>query len=140
MSPTSNPMRILIAASVLFTLTGPALAQAQMAPQSPPQDMAPAPMSGPSTEQLNRGSDAYTAERADMHRAQRGARYAADRDAYMAALIAHDRAVNRYDHRYVRQQEAYADAMAAWRRQVAACHRGRSAACRAPAPQVADFY
>ncbi len=135
MSPISNPMKTLIAAAALFTLSGPALAQMQPAP-----DTAPDTAAGPSTEQLNRGSNAYTAERADLHRAERGAKYAADRDAYMAALIEHDHAVDRYDRRYARQQDAYADAMAAWRRQVDACHRGISAACRAPTPRVSDFY
>jgi len=64
-----------------------------------------------------------------------------DRRAYIAAVEAqHDREVNRYDRRYARQQVAYAEAMAAWRVQVAACKRDDRQACAAPTPQVADFY
>jgi len=68
------------------------------------------------------------------------AQYETDRAAYMDALIKHDAAVNRTDARYVRQQNAYADAMAAWRAQVAACKRGHQRACEMPAPNPADYY
>ena len=68
------------------------------------------------------------------------AQYDADRAAYIDALVQHDRAVNRSDARYVRQQNAYADAMRVWRAQVYACKRGKQSACRAPTPNPADFY
>ena len=68
------------------------------------------------------------------------AQYEADRAAYIEALVQHDRAVNRTDVRYVRQQNAYADAMRVWRAQVYACKHGHPRACKAPTPNPADFY
>ena len=66
--------------------------------------------------------------------------YEADREAYWGQLAKHDRAVDRRNERYIRQQTAYADAMWAWRLQVAACKKGKTKICNAPAPTVADFY
>jgi hypothetical protein len=68
------------------------------------------------------------------------AQYAADRAAYLDALVRHDHAVDRTDARYRRQQNAYADAMAVWRVQVAECKRGNRQACDLPAPDPADYY
>lgn len=76
------------------------------------------------------------AAQADVNRAQ----YDADRAAYMDALVRHDAAVDRTDMRWRRQQNAYADAMAAWRGQVAACKAGHRRACDMPAPNPADYY
>lgn len=91
---------------------------------------------GPTTRQLNRASAAYSRMRASER-----IRYRMDRRAYMAAVTArHRRAVNKYDRRYARQQMAYANAMAAWRRQVRACHNGNRRACNARSPRVADYY
>lgn len=72
--------------------------------------------------------------------AEAQAQYDSDRQAYMAALVQHDRAVNRTDARYVRQQVAYADAMAAWRRQVYACKQGKKLACDLPPPDPSRYY
>jgi|GEM_PF-2912862 len=94
------------------------------------------PSPGPTTRQLNHASDDYTRIRANAR-----AHYRIGRRAYIAAVEAeHDREVNRYDRRYARQQVAYAEAMAAWRVQVAACKRDDRRACAAPTPRVADFY
>lgn len=68
------------------------------------------------------------------------AQYDADRAAYMDALVKHDASVDRTNARYMRQQRAYADAMAVWRVQVAACKRGHQRACDMPPPNPADFY
>ena len=68
------------------------------------------------------------------------AQYEADRAAYRAAVEAHGQAVMRDDIRYDRQQHAYADAMAAWRLQVAECQAGHRKACDAPTPDPASFY
>jgi hypothetical protein len=77
-------------------------------------------------------------------RAQRDAaaqaQYDADRESYLTALMQHDAAVDRTDARYVRQQVAYADAMEAWRFQVAACKKGKRKACDMPPPNPADYY
>ncbi len=101
----------------------------------------------PTTQDLNAATaaavDARDAGQAAAQTAQmanESAEHRADRDAYMAALIAHDRAVDRANAHVARQQAAYADAMAAWRLQVAACRRGVTEACRAPTPNPADFY
>ena len=64
------------------------------------------------------------------------AQHQADLAAYDAAMRAHG---NQTAH-YARQQRAYADAMTAWRLQVAACEKGHQLACNAPAPDPASFY
>ena len=89
-----------------------------------------------STTQAN--NDANAATIAQYQESQ--AEYDADRQAYMAALVRHDAAVNRTDARYVRQQVAYADAMRVWRRQVWACKHGHQRACDLPTPNPAAFY
>ncbi len=68
--------------------------------------------------------------------ANSGAQYDADLSNYDAAMRAHGRANAHYD----RQKRAYADAMAAWRAQVAACEKGHQVACNAPTPDPANFY
>jgi hypothetical protein len=68
------------------------------------------------------------------------AQYDADRQAYIAALVRHDAAVDRSDARYARQQGAYADAMRVWRAQVYACKHGHPKACNLPTPDPAAFY
>ena len=104
-------------------------------------DTPPAPTG---SDQLNAASSAYSAARDNnetaVRQAEESAEHRADREAYIAALVAHDRAVDRTNARNARQQMAYADAMAAWREQVAACRRGNNRACDAPTPRVADFY
>jgi len=71
----------------------------------------------------------------------------ADQAAYQADLTAyHDRIMaERADAmndmaRFSRQQRAYADAMAQWRKQSAACEKGKMPACRLPTPNPADYY
>lgn len=67
------------------------------------------------------------------------AAYEADLEVYRAEVRATDRA-NRYSIELAaRQERAYADAMRAWRMQVAECRRGHTAACRAPTPRPGDF-
>ncbi len=68
--------------------------------------------------------------------ANNAAQYDSDLANYDAAMRAHGRATVRY----ARQKRAYADAMAAWRVQVAACQSGHQVACNAPAPDPANFY
>lgn len=56
------------------------------------------------TQKLNTASDNYT-----RHRVRAREQYSMDRRAYIAAIRAqHRRAVNRFDRRYIRQQNAYA--------------------------------
>jgi uncharacterized protein HemX len=72
--------------------------------------------------------------------ADQQAQYQSDMVAYQQSLRAHHHVVRRDQRRYDRQQRAYADAMAAWRRQVYACHHGHTRACNAPTPNPVDFY
>lgn len=65
----------------------------------------------------------------------------------MRDMAIYDRQVRRYhrqtlrnEARYHAQQIAYADAMREWRRQVRACHRGNTRACRAPSPTYDLYY
>lgn len=94
---------------------------------------------GPVTDGLNAqaGAAASASTTADI---DAKAVYEADREAYWRALMAHDRSVLRTDERYIRQQNAYADAMVAWRLQDAACKRGNQRACKAPTPTPEQFY
>ena len=78
---------------------------------------------------------AQTAVRPDMS-AEAKAQYDADMEAWRAAVRQQRREVAHAD----RQQRAYADAMFAWRVQVADCHHGVRAACDAPSPDPADFW
>lgn len=94
---------------------------------------------GPVTDALNARADAAATATAAASAGDQ-AQYELDRQAYMAALVQHDRAVDRTDARYVRQQRAYADAMAVWRVQVQECKRGHQRACDLPTPNVADYY
>lgn len=64
------------------------------------------------------------------------AQYDADLAAYDAAMRAH----GQQSARYARQKRAYADAMAVWRMQTAACLKGHQVACNAPTPDPANFY
>ena len=67
------------------------------------------------------------------------AAYADDVRAYDAARRARRHAINRDQAYYDRQQRAYAMAMADWRAQTAACHRGNNRACRAQGPRPGDY-
>lgn len=67
------------------------------------------------------------------------ARYDADMRAYMQARRARRQTIRHDQAYYDRQQRAYAAAMADWRMQAAACHRGHTRACRAPAPRPGDY-
>ncbi len=134
----------------------PALAQPAATGRSPQEEYrrgyAVTPMPGqdainaggaPGVDRLNgtAAAGAQASQQADAATAGANqAQYEADRAAYMDALARHDRAVNRTDARYRRQQDAYADAMAVWRAQVAECKRGNHQACDRPAPNPADFY
>lgn len=68
------------------------------------------------------------------------AQYEADMAAYRAAVQANQQQISKDEARYERQQRAYADAMAVWREQKAACDRGVLKECKKPTPNPADFY
>jgi len=105
-----------------------------------PNSAQPAPASpNPGTQAANSAVQASVDARVAANE-EGQAQYDADRSAYLQALAQHDRAVDRTDARYARQQTAYADAMAAWRWQVRRCKEGHQRACEMPPPAVADFY
>lgn len=66
--------------------------------------------------------------------------YRQDMAAFHDALMANKAEAMRDEARFERQQRAYADAMAQWRLQVAACDKGRTRACKLPTPNPADYY
>lgn len=87
----------------------------------------------------NNMSSGAAATAASTARTEAEIQYDADMAAWLAALeargetIAADRSV------YLANQRAYADAMAAWRRQTEACKSGATAACKLPTPNPADY-
>jgi len=135
-----------------LALAAPLLAQEPASGRSPqelykrgyaatpmPDQAATDAQSRPAVAALNsRAGAAADAGAADSAATQ--AQYEADRAAYMDALVRHDARVDRQAVRWRRQQNAYADAMAVWRAQVAACKAGSKRACDAPAPDPAAFY
>lgn len=147
----SMSMKILAAAALLFSMGVPAsaqsgpstsehsrLTQSRQDGRDRPGDEAGASQErrGPTARQLNRREARYTTMRVRAR-----AQYRRDRRAYMAAVMRkHRQSVSRYNYRYARREMAYANAMAAWRRQVSACKGGNRRACNAPSPRVADFY
>ena len=108
---------LLLLAAAAMAQTGAPAANNDVAPQA-----AAAPSSGAQTE-------------ADLQ-----AQYQSDLAAYQQSLEANHRAAQRDQAHYDHQRRAYADAMAAWRHQVYACHHGSNRACDAPTPNPADFY
>ncbi len=142
----------LLSSGALFaaaaTLMAPALAQTD--PHQPNNDGsaaasqtvppgAIAPGADPGTSAANGGVSA-SIQAVHAQNAASQAAYESDMTAYDAAMQAHGRAVARQDAHYAHQQRAYADAMEAWRVQDAACRRGHTKACKAPAPDPADYY
>jgi len=108
-------------------------------PAEPAVDAAQKPVTQSLNNQVSAADAAASATNAAAA-ADAQAQYDADRAAYMDALVKHDAAVNRTDARYARQQSAYANAMSAWRIQVAACKAGHHRACDLPAPAASDYY
>jgi hypothetical protein len=148
---TRVPLALLSIGALLAaaaSIMAPALAQTD--PHQPTNDGsaaasqtvppgAVAPGADPGTASANGGVNASIQAVHAQNAASQSA-YQADMAAYDASIEAHGRAVARQDVRYARQQRAYAEAMEAWRIQDAACRRGKSKACRAPAPDPADYY
>jgi hypothetical protein len=129
---TAKTLLIGLAAAALAV---PAIAQAYDPGSAQPAPASPNPGTTAANATVQQAVDAREAIAAGGQ-----AQYEADRQAYLDALVQHDRAVNRADARYVRQQRAYADAMAVWRWQVQKCKQGSQRACDLPSPNPADFY
>ena len=87
----------------------------------------------------NQMSSGAAATAASTARTEAEIQYDADMAAWLAALEARGEAIAADRSVYVANQRAYADAMAAWRRQTAACKAGATAACKLPTPNPADY-
>ncbi len=134
--------RSLMAATALFAAI-PALAQT-MAPAATDdaKHAAVDAVEAPQTAALNAKIDTNIAanKAADgAINAANDAQYAADRDAYLAAIRQHNRDVVATDDTFIRQQNAYVMAMADWRAQVRACKAGRQRACDLPTPDPMNY-
>jgi len=66
--------------------------------------------------------------------------YELDRAAFRAEVAARREKILTDEAAYAKQQNAYADAMAAWRIQNDECKRGILKSCKKPTPVPADFY
>ena len=144
----------LIGALLAATAIAPAIAQSTDATpgRSPQEEYQRGYATTPAPDQanINAGGAAGTAalntqagsaaQASNSINAANQAQYELDRQAYVTALVQHDHAVDRTNARAVRQQNAYADAMAVWRVQVQACKKGSNKACEMPPPNPADFY
>lgn len=93
----------------------------------------------PRTRQLN-ATSALGAAVKDEASAADQAQYEADLAAYHDAIMANRADAMNDMARFNRQQRAYAEAMAQWRVQSAACAKGKMPACRLPTPRPADYY
>lgn len=93
----------------------------------------------PVTQSLNNNVAANAAATNAMNAAQQD-QYALDRAAFRAEVAARRAKIAMDEAAYARQQNAYADAMLAWRIQNDECKRGILKSCKKPTPVPADFY
>lgn len=156
---TRTPFAFLSGGALLAaaaTLMSPAIAQVEQSqshqtdPNQPTNDgsvaasqtVAPgqvAPGADPGTASAN-GTVSSSIRSTKVVNAANQQQYQADIAAYDRAVSAHGRAIAHQDAHYMRQQQAYADAMQAWRVQDYACRHGKSRACNSPAPDPANYY
>jgi len=143
-----NRITLGLIAAGAFAVAAPAFAQtdpnqpanngsAAASMTVPPGQIAPG--ADPGTSMANQGVNGAIQQNQASNAASQ-AQYQSDVAAYDAAMQAHGHAVARQDVHYAHQQQAYADAMEAWRVQTAACKHGHQRACNAPTPDPADFY
>lgn len=129
-------IRLAIAAAALAASFAPAFAQT---PPPGPADRAANAEERPVTRALNTVVDANLNAQAAIS-AEQQAQYDIDRAAYRQAVQARAAVVGADRARYIRQEDAYARAMIAWRIQTAECKRGILKSCAKPTPVPADFY
>ena len=111
------------------------LAMPALAQNSTAADVAEQPV----TQSLNAGGAAEAAQGNAVENARQD-QYELDRAAFRAQVVARREKIMTDEAAYAKQQQAYADAMAAWRIQSDACKAGERAACKARTPVPADFY
>ena len=93
----------------------------------------------PVTQSLNNNAAAAAATTNAVN-AAREDQYELDRAAFRAEIAARHAKIMSDETAYAKQQNAYADAMAAWRIQNDECKRGILKSCKKPTPVPADFY
>ncbi len=129
-------MRILPMFAAAALVVAPAFAQtSQHTPEHDAASAGSAPTTAVANGEVAGAADAQTAA-GDANTVQ----YASNVAAYDAAVRAQHRATMADEAHWRHQQRAYADAMAAWRDQVAACKAGHERACTAPSPDPAAFW
>jgi hypothetical protein len=107
-------------------------------PKTDPAHLAADAREKPETRALNNAVD-ENLETVKAANEISAANFETDKAAYLAALRAHRQDVNETDATFVRQQAAYAQAMADWRVQVAACTSGKARACDIPTPNPSNY-
>ncbi|MET0270375.1 MAG: hypothetical protein ABW173_08095 [Sphingomonas sp.] len=127
--------RLALVMTAVAALATPALAQQTPAPTSRAADAREQPV----TQALNTVIDNNLNAQAAIS-AEQQAQYDLDRAAYREAVMARAAVVGADKARYVRQEDAYARAMIAWRIQTDECKRGILKSCSKPTPRPADFY
>ncbi|WP_375393285.1 hypothetical protein [uncultured Sphingomonas sp.] len=129
-------MRVLPLFAAAALAAAPAFAQtSQHTPEHDAASAGSAPTTAAANDQIGAVAGAQQTTGADAQ-----AQYASDLAAYDAAVRAQHRATMADEAHWRHQQRAYADAMAAWRAQVAACKAGHERACTAPSPDPAAFW
>lgn len=93
----------------------------------------------PVTQALNHNEAAGAQATNAVNNAQQN-QYELDRAAFRAEAAARREKIMADEAAYVKQQNAYADAMSAWRIQNDECKRGILKSCKKPTPVPADFY
>ena len=93
----------------------------------------------PVTQALN-DSVAANAQATSAQNAANQNQYELDRAAFRAQVAARREKIMVDEDAYAKQQNAYADAMGAWRIQTDECKRGILKSCKKPTPVPADFY
>ncbi len=132
--------RFPLALALAALAVAPLAAQTMTDPPTTEAKQAPVAAQDQSTTQTLNKAVAAVGNDAEKINAENQAQYEADVAAYRAAYDAHAAKTTRDDVRYARQQRAYADAMAQWRMQVAACKDGKQSACDLPTPDPAAYY
>lgn len=93
----------------------------------------------PVTKTLN-ANEAALAEASTATSTAQQNQYELDRAAFRAEVAARREKIMADEAAYAKQQNAYADAMSAWRIQNDECKRGILKSCKKPTPVPADFY
>lgn len=128
----SRHLWMLLAAAPILGLSLPAQAQTGASVAADAKEQ-------PLTDALNAGG-ASAAAASNATTAAMQDQYELDRARFRAEAAARREKMTDDDVAYAKQQQAYADAMHAWRIQTDECKRGILKSCKKPTPVPADFY